>query len=72
MLRGINLYLAFEFGPKCALVACCSALKNDLLASRGTFKSALFACCHRLKVPFSWKLYHALFGDWGETLLAGE
>ena len=27
-------------------------------------KSAFFACCHTLKVPFSWKLYHALLGGW--------
>ena len=27
-------------------------------------KSALGACCHALKVHFSWRLYHALLGGW--------
>ena len=32
-------------------------------------KNALFACCHALEVPFSWKHYHAFLGGLGETLL---
>ena len=47
-------------------------LKGALLACRRAFKSALLACCRALKVPFSWKVYHALLGDWGNTALIDE
>ena len=30
-------------------------------------KSALLACCRALKVPFSWKIYHAFLGTGGNT-----
>ena len=61
-----NIIFNFQLGLKSALLACHHALKNALLAWWGAFKSALLACCYALKVPFYWKLYHALFWGWGK------
>ena len=60
MLRDIKLYMTI---PHSILNL---GLKSALLAWRRAFKSALLACCRALKVPFSWELYHALFGGWGK------
>ena len=71
MLKDISFYLAISYSiSNLGLKVPVATFKNALFACRSAFKSALLACCHALKVPFFWKLYHALFGGWGKHYMS--